>query len=67
MRKALIAKLLEALTSVLPVSALVLIISFTPFAPLTWSERIVFIVSALLLTAGIGLFNLSRIRSVPNI
>lgn len=58
MRKALIAKLLEALTSVLPVSALVLIISFTPFAPLTWSERIVFIVSALLLTAGIGLFNL---------
>ena len=58
MRKALLAKLWEALTSVAPVAALVLIVSFTPLAPLNWQERAVFFVSALLLVAGIGLFNL---------
>ena len=35
-----------------------MIVSFTPLAPLTWLERAVFAVSALLLVAGIGLFNL---------
>ncbi len=44
--------------SVLPVAALVLILSFTPLAPLSWLERAVFLVSALLLVAGISLFNL---------
>ena len=58
MRKALFAKLWEALTSVAPVAALVLIVSFTPLAPLTWLERGVFFGSALLLVVGIGLFNL---------
>ncbi len=58
MKKALLYKLWEALISVLPVTALVLIISFTPLAPLTWLERAVFAASALLLTAGIGLFNM---------
>lgn len=58
MRKALTAKLMEALTSVIPVAALVLLLSFTPFAPLTWPERLVFFTSALLLVVGIGLFNL---------
>ena len=58
MKKALTSKLWEAMISVLPVAALVLIISFTPLAPLSWLERTVFIVSALLLVAGIGLFNL---------
>ena len=58
MRKALTAKLWEALTSVMPVAGLVLIISFTPLAPLAWLDRLVFIVSALLLVIGIGLFNL---------
>ncbi len=58
MTKALTAKLWEALTSVMPVAALVLVISFTPLAPLAWHKRLVFIVSALLLVIGIGLFNL---------
>jgi len=58
MKKALIHKLWEALVSVLPVAGIVLIVSFTPLAPLTWLERTVFAVSALLLVAGIGLFNL---------
>ena len=58
MKKALLQKLWEALMSVLPVAGFVLIISFTPLAPLSWIERAVFAVSALALTAGIGLFNL---------
>ena len=58
MKKALLAKLWEALISVMPVMALILIISFTPLAPLTWLARIVFIVSSVFLVLGIGLFNL---------
>ncbi|MBQ7599955.1 MAG: DUF1538 domain-containing protein [Clostridia bacterium] len=58
MRKSLLSKLWEALISVLPVMALVLILSFTPLAPLTWLERGIFLVSALFLVLGIGLFNL---------
>lgn len=58
MKKALLAKLSEALVSVLPVAALVLILSFTPLAPLSWLQRTVFFVSALMLVLGIGLFNL---------
>ena len=58
MNKALTAKLWEALVSVMPVAVLVLILSFTPLAPLSWLERAVFFVSALLLVLGIGLFNL---------
>ncbi len=58
MKKALRIKLWEALTSVLPIAALVLLISFTPLAPLSWLERAVFFVSAVLLVVGIGLFNL---------
>ena len=58
MKKALMNKLWEALVSVLPVAAIVLVISFTPLAALSWAERGVFLLSALLLVAGIGLFNL---------
>ena len=58
MGKALIAKLQEALISVLPVAVIVLLVSFTPLAPLTWAERGIFTFSALLLVHGIGLFNL---------
>ena len=58
MRKALLSKLWEALVSVLPVAGIVLVISFTPLAPLTWLERAVFAASAILLVIGIGLFNL---------
>ncbi len=58
LKKALLSKLWEALLSVLPVAGIVLLVSFTPAAPLTWRERGVFAVSSLLLVAGIGLFNL---------
>ena len=58
MKKALKAKLWEALTSVIPAAALVLIVSFTPLAPFSWLERAVFAVNALFLAVGIGLFNL---------
>ena len=37
----------------MPVAALVLILSFTPLAPLSWLERAVFTVSSLLLVLGI--------------
>ena len=57
-KKALLSKLKEALISVLPVMALVLIISFTPIATLTWLERIVFSVCSVFLALGISLFNL---------
>ena len=58
MKRPLFAKLWEAFKSVMPVMVLVLIISFTPLAPLNWLERIVFIVSSVFLVLGIGLFNL---------
>ena len=58
MKKVLLSKLWEAFISVMPVAGIVIIISFTPLAPLTWLERTVFAVSALMLVAGIGLFNL---------
>ena len=58
MWKSLFNKLKEALTSVLPVGVIVLILSFTPLVTLTGKEMTVFIVSALLLIVGIGLFNL---------
>ena len=58
MKQSLKEKLLEAFTSVLPVALLVLLLSFTPLAPLSWLERVVFLFTALGLAAGIGLFNL---------
>ena len=58
MKKALLSKLNEALTSVLPVLVLVLVLSFTPLAPLSGQERIRFSICALFLVIGIGLFNL---------
>ena len=58
MKRALITKLSEALTSVFPVAAIVLLLSFTPLAPLSWRERGVFFASAVMLVVGIGLFNL---------
>ncbi|MBR0162390.1 MAG: DUF1538 domain-containing protein [Oscillospiraceae bacterium] len=57
-KRALLAKLWEALISVLPVMALVLILSFTPFAKLSWTERLVFLFCSVFLVLGIGLFNL---------
>ena len=58
MKKAMITKLMEALNSVFPVAAIVMLISFTPLAPLTWRERGIFALSAVMLVVGIGLFNL---------
>lgn len=58
MIKALLLKLKESLVSVLPIAIIVLIISFTPLAPLNATERITFAVCAVLLILGIGLFNL---------
>ncbi len=58
MGKILLGKIKEALFSVLPVTLIVLIISFTPVVELSSRERIVFIISALFLVLGIGLFNL---------
>ncbi len=58
MGKALFLKLKESLISVLPVTVIVLIISFTPLVELTVTETVAFAVSAVLLILGIGLFNL---------
>ncbi len=58
MLKALLLKLKEALISVLPVAAIVLVISFTPLVKLSTTEIVAFVVSAVFLILGIGLFNL---------
>ncbi len=58
MVKALLLKLKEALISVLPVTLIVLIISFTPLVDFTATEMIVFCASAVFLIIGIALFNL---------
>lgn len=58
MVKALIFKLKESLISVLPIAVIVLILSFTPLAPLNVTEKVTFAVCAVLLILGIGLFNL---------
>ncbi|MCQ2602849.1 MAG: DUF1538 family protein, partial [Clostridia bacterium] len=59
MLKSLAEKLKESVVSVLPVTAIVLIIAFTPLASLTKTEIIAFAVSAIFLILGISLFNLS--------
>ena len=58
MFSALLAKLKEALISVLPVALIVVILHFTPLVNLTNAELITFIVSAIALVVGIGLFSL---------
>lgn len=58
MGKALFLKLKESLISVLPVTVIVLIASFTPLISLTTTETVAFAVSAVFLVLGIGLFNL---------
>lgn len=56
MRKILFAKLKESLISVLPVAAIVLVI--TPFLGFSVQEILAFAISAVFLVLGIGLFNL---------
>lgn len=58
MLKILLSKLKEAVISVLPITVIVLIISFTPLASLTTAESVAFSVSAVGLIIGIALFNL---------
>lgn len=58
MRKALFSKIREALISVIPIAAIVLLISFTPLVSLTDKETLVFGISAVFLIIGIALFNL---------
>ena len=58
MKKALLLKLKEALSSVMPVGIFVMALSLTPLVELTSQELTVFIISAFLLIAGIALFNM---------
>lgn len=58
MGKALFSKIKESLISVLPITAIVLIIAATPLASLSVTEIVAFAVSAVFLVLGIGLFNL---------
>jgi hypothetical protein len=58
MLKILAEKLREAFASVLPVTLIVLALSFTPLVDFTARELLVFAVSAVFLVIGIGLFNL---------
>ncbi len=51
-------KIKEALVSVLPVTLIVVVLNFTPLVNFEIKEIIVFIISALLLILGIGLFSL---------
>ena len=58
MIKALMKKIGEALTSVLPVTVIVFILNLTPLVNFSAKELKVFIISSLLLILGIALFNL---------
>jgi uncharacterized membrane protein len=58
MYKILWKKLQESLVSVLPVVFLVLLLYITPLVNLSLKELLVFLVSAVFLILGIGLFNL---------
>ena len=58
MRMQLLHKIKEALISVLPVTLIVVLLNFTPLVNFSSKEIVVFIISALLLILGIGLFSL---------
>ena len=58
MLKELKAKILEALVSALPITAIVYILALTPLFSLTAAEMITFTVGAVMLVLGIGLFSM---------
>ncbi len=58
MLKILLTKLREALVSVLPVTAIVLLMKLTPWVSFTGQETAVFCICSVLLVLGIGLFNM---------
>lgn len=58
MFKILLIKLREAFVSVLPVTAIVILLNFTPLVDFSTKEIVSFLISALFLVLGIGLFNM---------
>jgi hypothetical protein len=56
--KELRSKILEALISALPITAIVYILALTPWFDLSQTELITFSIGAVMLVLGIGLFNL---------
>ena len=56
--KELLAKIQEALLSALPITAIVYVLSLTPWFNFTAAELITFTVGAVLLVVGLGLFSL---------
>ncbi len=58
MLSVLLKKIKESLVSVLPVVAIVFILNLTPFVSFTADEITAFLISALFLILGIGLFNM---------
>ena len=52
------SKIKEAVISILPVTLMIILLSFTPLYSLKSSELITFIISAIVLMLGIGLFSL---------
>ncbi len=56
--KELLAKIQEALLSALPITAIVYILSLTPWFHFTGTELITFTIGAVLLVVGLGLFSL---------
>ncbi len=58
MARVLLRKCREAMTSVLPVTVIVVVLYLTPLCTLTGQELLVFLISSLFLIVGIGLFNL---------
>ena len=58
MLSVLFKKIQESAFSVLPIVAIVLILCITPLADLSLAEMLTFIISAVFLIIGIGLFNL---------
>ncbi len=54
----LLKKIREAVVSVAPVALIVLLLNLTPLVNMSAVELVVFVVSALFLTLGIGMFNL---------
>ncbi len=56
--KELWSKIVEALLSALPITAIVYLMALTPFFNFTYVELITFSIAAVLLVIGIGLFNM---------
>ena len=66
MNKGLMSKFKEALFSVLPVTVIVLALSFTPLIDVTVGEAATFGVSALLLIVGISSWPVCLVWSHPS-